>query len=293
MGAGTGVLAAEMLQALARLGLDSPPYLILEVSAELRERQRATLLERVPQYAGRVCWLDSPPAAPVNGVIIANEVADALPVSRFVVGPDALLCQGVTVTGEGFGWATRAASADLGRAVSRIEADLERRLAPGYASEASLRLPGWIAALGAALRSGMLLICDYGMSRREFYHPQRSDGTMICHYRHRAHDNPFLYPGLQDITAWVDFTAVVEAGEACGLTLAGYTTQAHFLLDAGLDAELALAAGARGEPDLGLVQQAKTLLLPGEMGERFKVMALRRGPLDMPGFGLRDLRHLL
>ncbi len=293
VGAGTGRLAADLLDALAALGLRRVRYLVLEVSADLRERQRATLQQRSAQVLERVQWLDTLPADPVDGIFIANEVADALPVSRFSVGADGVLAQGVMATGEGFGWAAQPAPAALARAVGAIEAGLDARLARGYCSEVSLRLPPWIAALGAALREGILLVCDYGMSRREYYHPQRSAGTLTCHYRHRAHADPFLYPGLQDITAWVDFTALAEAGVACGLAIAGYATQAHFLMDAGLQAELAAASDARGAPDLRLVQQAKTLLLPGEMGERFKVMALARGAGAMPGFGIRDLRHLL
>jgi SAM-dependent MidA family methyltransferase len=150
-----------------------------------------------------------------------------------------------------------------------------------------------VGAIAAALDCGLFLLCDYGMSRREYYHRERQSGTLICHYRHRAHGNPFLYPGLQDITAWVDFTAVAEAGEAAGLRIAGYSTQAHFLLDAGLDAEL---DGMRSTAEGGgfrTLQQAKRLLLPGEMGEHFKVMALTRGKAEIAGFGFRDLRHIL
>jgi SAM-dependent MidA family methyltransferase len=177
--------------------------------------------------------------------------------------------------------------------VSAIEAQLGRSLPDGYTSEVSLRLPGWVAALAATLERGLLLACDYGLSRHEYYHPERRDGTLICHYRHRAHADPFFHPGLQDITAWVDFSALACAAATAGLHVAGYATHAHFLMDAGLDRELAALATGDSRADLGLAQQAKTLLLPGEMGERFKVMALSRGDERIGGFGYRDLRRML
>ncbi len=293
VGAGSGILAAELLPALARHGADKVRYRVLEVSAELRERQRETLARLAPGFLSRVEWLDTLPQQALDGVVIANEVADALPVSRFTRTAGAVLEQGVCRAANGFAWEARTAQPDLARAVAAIEADCGAPLPEGYTSEASLRLPAWVGALGALLGSGCLLICDYGGSRRELYHPERYEGTLTCHYRHRVHHDPLLLPGLQDITAWVDFSAVAAAGEAAGLTVAGYATQAHFLMDAGIDAELAAAGGTGGLPDMRLVQQAKTLLLPGEMGERFKVMALVRGPVSPGGFGWRDLRHLL
>ncbi|MCC7259143.1 MAG: SAM-dependent methyltransferase [Gammaproteobacteria bacterium] len=295
-GAGSGVLAAELLPALAAHGLGGVRYRILEVSGDLRQRQRLTLAQRVPRHLAQVEWLDAVPDASADGVVIANEVADALPVSRFTRSTTGVLEQGVISDAGGFTWAPRPAGAELADAVSVVESSLGSRLPPGYTSEISLRLPGWVAALGASLRQGLVLICDYGGTRREIYHPERCDGTLACHYRHRAHHDPLILPGLQDITAWVDFSAAAAAGEASGLAVAGYTTQAHYLVDAGIDAELAAASGPGGQPDLRLVQQAKTLLLPGEMGERFKVLALARGgtaPESCRGFGFRDLRHLL
>ena len=179
------------------------------------------------------------------------------------------------------------------RAVARIEESLGHRLADGYSSEICLRLPAWIDAIAASLGAGAFLLFDYGMSRREYYHPDRRDGTLTCHYRHRAHGDVFLYPGLQDITAWVDFTAVAESADAAGLRVSGYATQGHFLLDAGLDEELASATRGADRESLEFIRQARQLLLPGEMGERFKAMALTRGDGEIGGFGFRDLRHLL
>ncbi|KAA0206028.1 MAG: SAM-dependent methyltransferase [Proteobacteria bacterium] len=266
LGAGSGALAAELIPALLRLGVAPARYLILEVSADLRERQRALLLPARRQDWPVLEWLDALPDAPLDGVMIANEVADALPVSRFTIGNGAVQALGVCATADGFGWAARPAPPDLAARLSTLLPGGSSAFAEGYRSEISPRLPGWIAALAATLGEGALVLCDYG------------------------HDDPFFLPGLQDITAWVDFTTVAEAAQAQGLTVAGYATQAHFLLDAGLDLEL--AGDGAGVP-LQLAQQARTLLLPGEMGERFKVMALTRGTAPLRGFGFRDLRHSL
>jgi SAM-dependent MidA family methyltransferase len=293
IGAGTGTLAAELLRALDAQGAVPRRYLILEVSADLRERQRATLAALPGQPLSAVYWLEALPPEPLDVMVIANEVVDALPVSRFRVRDGRLLACGVSAVGDGFGWAERPAGPELVSTVAAITAGLGTPWPDGYTSEACLRLPAWLAAVGRVIGEGLLLVCDYGMARREYYHPQRGDGTLMCHYRHRAHDDPFRYPGLQDITGWVDFTAVARAGERAGLEVAGYTTQAHFLLDAGLTGELTAAMSGGGRTDLESVRQAKTLLLPGEMGERFKVMALARGAAAVGGFGFRDLRRQL
>ncbi|MFO1356459.1 MAG: SAM-dependent methyltransferase [Gammaproteobacteria bacterium] len=290
LGGGSGALAAGLIPALARLGALPRRYRMLEVSADLGERQRALLgAQAGPQWPA-VEWLEALPGEAFRGVVIANEVADALPVSRFTIRDGAVQALGVGARSGGFAWAARPADPGLAAAVASRLPDGASAFAEGYTSEISRRLPAWIAALSATLGEGALVLCDYGMTRREYYHPQRVQGTLTCHYRHRAHDDPFRHPGLQDITAWVDFTAVAEAAVAGGLAVAGYATQAHFLLDAGLGQEL---AGAGHPLPPRLAQQARTLLLPGEMGERFKVMALSRGALAPGGFGFRDLRHSL
>jgi SAM-dependent MidA family methyltransferase len=293
LGAGTGALAAEVLSALERNDALPGRYLILEVSGELRERQRLAISLLPARLAALVDWIERLPAQPLRAVVLANEVVDALPVSVFSRCGTSLLARGVALSEGGFEWALRPASAELARAVSSIEDELGAPLPEGYTSEVCLRLPAWIGALAAVLGDGLVLLSDYGMSRREYYHPQRRSGTLACHYRHRVHANPFFHPGLQDITAWVDFTAVAAAAAAAGLAVAGYATQAHFLLDTGLDRELSILASGTGRVALEAARQAKTLLLPGEMGERFKVLALARGKAEIPGFGFRDLRHLL
>jgi SAM-dependent MidA family methyltransferase len=251
-----------------------------------------------------VQWLERLPDPPIEGVVIANEVVDALPVAAFVKrggravplgvadgpdgfrweegGPDAALARahGAALAREDGGWDAR-----LVRAVESVEAELGSPLPEGYRSEICLLLPPWIASLGGALRRGFVWLVDYGYSRRDYYAADRSGGTLICHYRHRAHDDPFFLPGLTDLSAWVDFTAVAEAAVAAGFDVAGYTTQGQFLIE-GLGPDLA----ARAAADPRTASALKTLVLPGEMGERFKVMLLAKG-VDAhrpPGRDFRD-----
>lgn len=291
LGAGSGRLAATLLTALEARGVLPERYAILEVSADLAARQR-TLLGQLPaRLARRVMWLDRLPETPVSGVILANEVADALPCRRFVVRDGAARELGVALApGGAFTAAEQAAGAALAAACAALPG--VDSFPEGYTSELCLRVTPWIGALSDCLRRGALLLCDYGLPRAHYYHPQRVSGTLRCHFRHRAHDDPFVNPGIQDITAWVEFTRVAEAGLACGLEIAGFATQAAFLLALGLE-EL-VAAAADPVEHARLAGEARRLAMPDEMGEAFKVMALTRDH-DSPlaGFALRDLRHLL
>lgn len=312
LGAGTGVMAVDLLLELQALSVLPERYLILELSGELRERQRQTLAERAPGLLERVVWLETLPEPGLRGVILANEVLDALPVERFRVtarGPRRLA---VTWTGTGLGWVEGAADPAVAAAVARIEAKLSWRLPEGYTSEYIPYLEDWLRAIAEPLAAGVLLFVDYGYPCREYYHPQRATGTLRCHYRHRVHDDPLLWPGLQDITASVDFTAVADAGRAAGLDLAGYARQHYFLFGCGLMDLLAeevplnsssLAENAETGKDanpansvhyLERVRQVKLLTLPGEMGDRFQALALARD-LAMPlrGFAFRDERDRL
>ena len=291
LGAGSGALAANLLAELDRLGRSPRRYLILDVSPELRARQAETLAARVPDRVGCVEWLDALPSpGSFCGVVLGNEVLDALPVHRFRIAGDAVLEGAVGVSPDGLveRWVLPV-SPGLAEAVVRIQ-DRIGPLPDGYTSEVSLRIPPWLAAVASVLDAAALLLIDYGYTRREYYHPDRSGGTLLCHYRHRVHADPLHLLGLQDITASVDFTAVAEAGTAAGLSLAGYTTQAHFLLANGLDRLLAESDPGDTARHLALVQGAKLLTLPGEMGERFKAIGLDKG-LGRPwsGFALRDL----
>jgi len=292
LGAGSGALAEVMLQRLASLDALPARYLILEVSADLKDRQR-TLLSRLPvELYERVQWLDALPKA-LRGVIVANEVADALPFQCFAATSAGYAERGVALGGAGQPeWAERAASVSLLAELKRLEASLGRPFEAGYRGELCLRAGPWMAALAGALESGGILLFDYGFGRSEYYHPQRRRGTLRCHYRHRAHEDPFLYPGLQDISAWVEFTRIAESASDAGLEIAGYCTQAAFLLGAGIDAELAIERTPLAQARAA--SGAQTLLMPGEMGESFKAMLLTRGPMpEMPAFALQDMRRLL
>jgi SAM-dependent MidA family methyltransferase len=309
LGAGTGSLAAGMLPALARDGRLPERYCVLELSADLRERQRASLAALPPELAARVEWLDAPPSA-FRGVVVANEVLDALPVERFrrtaggveqlgvglatssgAVAADAAANAGVPP----FRTVARPASRELHDAVVALEDSLGRRLPAGYESELCLGLPDWLAAVTAPLRAGLALFVDYGVARADYYAPDRDGGTLACHYRHRRLDDPYARVGLQDLTAWVDFTHAAEAALAAGLEVAGYTTQAHFLLGTGFDRHVAALVDAAGPGEGALLAHAATrLVLPGEMGERFKCLGLARGHLPaLRGFALRDFAAAL
>ena len=292
LGAGSGAMAAELLAELARRDALPARYRILDVSADLRERQRRTLEAAVPELLGRVEWLDRLPAE-FTGVVLANEVLDAMPVERFVARGGAVNSLGVSWQLGRLDWSETRAPAVLAEAVAAV-ADEAGAWPEGYTSEINLGLHGWVAALAAALGRGVLLFVDYGLPRREYYAPERRDGTLLCHFRHRFHDDPFVRLGLQDITSWVDFTAVAEAGAAAGLELAGYATQAHFLIGNGIGEYVAHVPDLDVVGRVNLSRQAMLLTLPGEMGERFKAIALARG-YDSPlrGFAVRDLRHTL
>jgi SAM-dependent MidA family methyltransferase len=303
LGAGTGRMAAALLTELAAQRVLPERYAILEVSADLAERQRERLA-RLPQaLRERVIWLERLPQRPLHGVMLANEVADALPCRRFRCAAGGVSELGVVLDPVSDEPATAtapirfreravAADASLARACDEILAGLPEPLPPGYTSEVCSRIAPWIAALSACLARGLLLLCDYGLPRRHYYHPQRVSGTLRCHYKQLAHDDPYVNLGVQDITAWVDFTRVADAALASGLEVGGFATQAAFLLGLGVEG-LVTEAGA-GIERTRLAGEARRLIMPEEMGEAFKMMALSRD-LDMPlaGFALQDLRHLL
>ncbi len=293
LGAGSGVMAAEILAELERRAALPRRYLILDVSADLRERQHATLAAAVPHLLPRVEWLERLPEA-LEGVVVANEVLDAMPVERFVVRGDQVRSVGVRAQPDHLQACEADAPAALADAVRTIGRDISVAWPEGYTSEVNLGLAGWLQALAAAVARGVLLFVDYGLPRREYYASERRDGTLLCHFRHRFHDDPFARPGLQDITAWVDFTAVAEAGCAAGLQLAGFATQAHFLIGCGIGEFLADVSDLDVVSRVNLSRQAMVLTLPGEMGERFKAIAFTKG-YDAPlrGFAVRDMRHTL
>jgi SAM-dependent MidA family methyltransferase len=296
IGAGSGRLAVDLMLALPP-GHSPARYLILETSADLRRVQRERIEAEAPGWLDRVSWLDRPPQEGWTGLLLANEVIDALPAERFraTSGRAEQLC--VTADNDAFDWTGRPAPAQLDAAIRRVEREIGRPLPAGYCSEIRPLLPAWLEAMTGQLQKGLALFIDYGYPRREYYLPERKDGTLMCHYRHRAHDDVFFWPGLQDITAWVDFTALAEAGEDCGLELAGYASQAMFLLGCGLDEVLAGRLADCEDGGLALNAEARQLTLPGMMGERFQVMGLARDlppqALPLAGFSLQDLSFRL
>lgn len=289
LGPGTGRFALDALREWALRGSPLSEYQLLEPSADLRQRQRLRLEAQTPDRHP-IRWLDRLPTD-FDGVIFANEVIDALPCERFVLRAGRLLRLGVTIEAHQFVWRAREPRGEI-VGDDRFREHGERLLAQvhaaglewpeGYVGEWQRDLSDWVAALAGSLRRGSLLLVDYGLPRRQLMHPERRDGTLRCHYRHRAHDDPFLWPGLTDITAWVDFTTVAEAATSSGLTVRGFATQAAFLLGSGVAIAPEEAAGAR------------RLLLPGEMGEAVKCLWLTRNvETDLPSFALQDLRYAL
>jgi SAM-dependent MidA family methyltransferase len=293
IGAGTGRFASCLLTTLAELDCLPDHYWILEVSADLRERQRQEITQLPKALAQRVVWLDHLPQKPVHGVILANEVLDALPVARFVLRSDGLDEIGISLNHDDFIIETaRPAGAQLSEGVAAIATQLPAPLPNNYSSEVCMRLEPWLSTISAVLARGAILLFDYGLPRSAFYHPARSSGTFRCHFKHRAHQYYLCNFGLQDLTAWVDFTAVAEAADAAGLAVAGFTSQAAFLLATGIEARVAQAGNDIAR--LRLASEARQLLLPGEMGEAFKAMALTRDlPISLTGFSLQDARHTL
>jgi SAM-dependent MidA family methyltransferase len=297
LGAGSGRMAADVLTELAALDCLPDRYRILEVSADLAERQRAHVAGLPHELSARVQWLDRWPERNMRGVILANEVLDAMPVERFVLrsrpGGLDVRALGVGLEGEGFAWREISPTPELMHAVADIVEALPAALPDGYVSEICLAFQPWMASLAGQLEEGVALLVDYGLPRAHLYHPDRAQGTLRCHFRHRAHDNPFINVGLQDITAWVDFTRVAEAASSAGLEILGFASQAAFLIGAGMESllttEMQLAdddTRARAR----LAGEARQLMLPGEMGEIFKVIALGRGyESPLAGFSTQTL----
>ena len=286
VGAGSGRLAADLLLELERLGSLPERYCILDLSADLRQRQQQTIAAAAPHLLSRVEWLDCLPER-FSGAVVANELLDAMPAHIVAWRDEGIVERGVSLDAQGgFTWAERPASGALLAAAGEIGAQCQ--LPPGFESEISLAVRAWAAEWGNRLDRGALLLIDYGFPRREFYHQQRGRGTLMCHYRHHAHPDPFYLPGLQDVTVHVDFTSVIAAAHGAGLDLLGYTSQGQFLLNCGI---LDLLAGIpNGTPEYIRASGAvNTLLMPHEMGELFKVIAIGRG-IDEPltGFASGD-----
>jgi len=290
-GAGSGRLAADLLPALDALGCLPERYRILELSGALRARQQAMLAAHAPAYAARVEWLDALPER-FSGCLLGNEVLDAMPSHGVHWLADGTIAEvGVSIADGRLVESSRMAAGVLREAAAAIEVALPFR------GEINLAARAWVSDLSRRLERGALLLIDYGLSRRELYHPARDGGTLRCHYRHRLHHDPFWLPGLSDITSHVDFTAVAEAGFDAGLDVLGYCNQATFLLNCGI-AELLqgrkVGAGETASIELRARGAVNVLLSPEEMGELFKVIGLGRGmPAPLLGFARGDKLHTL
>jgi SAM-dependent MidA family methyltransferase len=286
-GAGSGALAADLLLELEALDRLPERYLILELSDELRDRQAETLRCKAPHLLKHIRWLDTLPGS-FRGMVLANELLDAMPVERFRITKDDVQQLHVAWENDRFVWREKQADEAIWRRIEPLA------LPPGYTSEINLQAEAWVRSVADILKQGVMLLVDYGFPRAEFYHPQRSDGTLMCHYRHRAHDDPLTLIGLQDITAHVDFTAIAEAGTGTGVSLLGYTSQAAFLIGCGLEQLMSVSDPEDVRTHLGLTQQVKKLTSPHEMGELYKVIALGRGVREpFPGFAGHDRRGRL
>jgi SAM-dependent MidA family methyltransferase len=280
VGAGSGALAATLLEEFERSGTRPRNYLILELSADLRERSRDTLAARVPHLLERVAWLNRLPPA-FSGVVLGNEVLDAMPVHIVRVNGGKIEEGGVGVRGGRIDWSWRIASGEVLAAARALE------LPEGFRTEVALAARAFVRSLADVLEKGVALFVDYGFPQKEYYHAQRRQGTLMCHYRHHAHADPFFFPGLQDITSHVDFSGVATAAREGGLEIAGYTSQAQFLVNCGITAVMARTPAEDRSAFLPLANQANRLMSPAEMGELFKVIALSRG-FSAPLIGLTE-----
>lgn len=296
-GAGQGTMAKDILLELDAMQQTLNRYYIVEISADLRERQQQVLAEKLPaETFAKIVWLDQLPTTPISAFILANEVLDAMPFERIRIEPDRAL-QGYVVFNEKtqqFDWDYKnITETKLQKFANQLIKHIGKVSDLGYETEINLNIKPWLKSLNDILSSGAVFLVDYGYTRDEYYQPARVMGTLRCHYQHRAHNNPFFYPGLQDITAHVDFTAVAEAAFDSGFKVAGYTTQAHFLMGSGL-LEMSFDPNADIAEQIHNAQQIKMLTLPDEMGETFKAIALTKN-FDQPliGFSVRDLRHQL
>ena len=303
LGPGTGVMAIDILRELERNNVLPGVYYMLEPSADLRQRQQQNVKNEIPHLEERIIWLEHLPEKKIEGVILANEVIDAMPVKRIVFDHEieeyAVTCVAESGDKTRFQWIKKEFDQKSMNFVQELLDTLKESLPIPYTTEINFYIKPWLNSLNDILNKGLILISDYGYPRQEFFHPQRHAGTLICHYRHHAHDDPFLYPGLQDITASVDFTAVAEAAVDIGLHVSGFTTQAHFLIACGLDEFVSDYEADDVAKRVEITHQVSKLTMPGEMGEKFKFIGLTKKletkalDIQLIGFNFIDQRARL
>jgi SAM-dependent MidA family methyltransferase len=295
-GAGTGKLALDILLELENLNRLPQHYFILEVSGELQEQQNKLFKKFAPHLLSRVQWLENLPTK-FKGLILANEVLDAMPVHLVVWRDNSIFERGVVWSGKRFEWSDRLlVEGELFKIAQEIipRASFNNNNIDTYISEINLSVRGFIRSLANILQKGTIVLIDYGFGRNEYYHYQRSRGTLMCHYRHHAHDDPFYFPGLQDITSHVDFTAITDVATGEGLELLGYASQAQFLINCGITEILAQIPVENTGDYLPMSNQVQKLVSPAEMGELFKVIALGKDTQQsLIGFSNGDKSFLL
>lgn len=294
VGAGRGRMAADILVYLQQQNKLPNEYWILELSADLRQRQKNIIEKSIPEFIDKVKWLDTLPEQ-FSGVVLANELLDAMPVQLFQKVEKGINEVNVIWLDDKFVFQFKSNTDDrLMARVTDIEAALEIELAAGYVSEINFAAEDWLKSIAERLQQGVIVLIDYGFPRHEYYHAQRKQGTLMCHYRHRTHPDAFVYPGLQDITAHVDFTAMADAALEANLKVIGYTNQVSFLMGAGLLELAALNDESGVQKQMETASQIKKLTLPHEMGELFKVIGFSKNrEVSLPAFEFRDLREYL
>ena len=298
LGPGTGVMAIDILRELEKNNALPKVYYMLEPSADLRQRQQQKVKHEIPHIEERVVWLEHLPEEKIKGIILANEVIDAMPVKRFVIDQEIeeifVACESGENNQTRLQWNKKEIDQNSMKIVQEMLATLKETLPMPYTTEVNFYIKPWLSSLSDILDKGLILISDYGYPRQEFYHPQRHAGTLICHYRHHVHDDPFLYPGLQDITASVDFTAVAEAAVDVNLHVSGFTTQAHFLIACGLDQFVMEQETDDVTERAHMSHKVSKLTMPGEMGEKFKFIGLTKTlDIQLKGFSFIDQRARL
>jgi len=291
-------MAIDIMRELKRNNSLPETYYLLEPSADLRQRQQLNIKKTIPQLEQRFVWLDRLPEEKIKGVILANEVIDAVPVKRIVIDSEieeyAVACDAEANDQIRFQWIKKNIDEKLKVDLTELLGALGEPLTTPYVTEINCNIKPWLSSINDVLDEGLILISDYGYPRQEYFHPQRQTGTLICHYRHHAHDDPFLYPGLQDITASVDFTTVAEAAVDAGLHVSGFTTQAHFLIACGLDQFVSEYDTDDTVERSKMTHQVSKLTMPGEMGEKFKFIGLTKAlDIQLCGFSFIDQRSRL
>lgn len=294
VGAGRGRMAADILAYLKQKNKLPKEYWILELSADLRERQKVTIEETIPEFVENIKWLDVLPDQ-FSGVVLANELLDAMPVQLFQKKENDINEVNVVWKDDRFSFELKSSFDErLVNRINNIETELENEFNSGYVSEINFTAEDWIKSIAESLQQGIIILIDYGFPRHEYYHQQRSEGTLMCHYRHRTHPDAFVYPGLQDITAHVDFTAMADAALESDMKVIGYTNQVSFLMGAGLLELAALNNETDMQEQMEVATQIKKLTLPHEMGELFKVIGFSKSyDVVLPAFEFRDLREYL